>query len=80
MDQTYNLRRCVVTKSGYDPENAYFHEFGTKAAFANNGDDRIAVTIAIVEMLDGRIETVEPDSIQFVDEFPKDPNEDPQAF
>lgn len=71
------MRKCVikVSKTVYDSagtgryqsveEEATFHQFGTEAQYANDGDERIGITVAIVELKDGTVMKVEPTSVRF---------------
>jgi len=67
-----DLRKVTFTEyedgSGKYVNCGYFHIWGTEAIPQDNGMD-IPRTIAIVEMLNGKIQEIAPFRIKFVDEF-----------
>lgn len=47
---------------------AIFHQFGTETRYANDGDEKFPVTVAVVELKKGgKVITVEPDKVRFAE-------------
>ncbi len=73
------MRKCLVklTEMVYDTPRSgrptpvkkpgHFHQFGTEAQYSNVGDERISVTVAIVELEDGKVIKADPTDIEFLD-------------
>ena len=57
-----------VSQCVWVEKDALFHHFGTVEELAGSGDDKIAVSVAIVELLDGQVITVEPHNFRFTDQ------------
>lgn len=60
-------RECIVMyDERYRKETkALFHRFGDSTGYA--GDQPVPITVAIVELEDGKMEMVSPDMIRFTD-------------
>jgi len=60
-------RKCEVNLGyGREKTKAYFEMYGSTQKF-NESNDSYPVTIAIIEDLDGKVHTVEPHQIKFID-------------
>ncbi|WP_305840052.1 hypothetical protein [Photobacterium leiognathi] len=60
-------RICLVKLNSYDqPSKGYFQMYGQEARW-DEANNPYVVTVAIVELLDGRVVSVEPTRIKFTD-------------
>ncbi len=58
-------RKCMVFVDGVQ-QKATFHEFGGDVVYGSDNEPR-HVTIAIVELADGSVKNIPPDSVKFLD-------------
>lgn len=59
-----DLRKVIMQREGENPKNGYFHGWGTKEPFTD-----VIVSCAIVELMDGTVQTPAPYDIRFVESF-----------
>lgn len=57
-------RKVIVTLGPSEKKKGVFLQFGQEAVYGEDGNPQI-VTVAIVEFEDGKVQTVDPNKIQF---------------
>ncbi|HIF9163651.1 TPA: hypothetical protein ACX6PM_000539 [Photobacterium damselae] len=61
-------RKCLVRLNSYTPPTeGYFEMFGQQER-RNECNNPYVVTVAFVELLDGKVVSVEPTALQFIDD------------
>lgn len=59
-------RKCEVKRPYEAPVQGLFHQWGSRLQYGN-GEQLFPVTYGIVELADGQIEEVQPDSLKFLE-------------
>ncbi|EIV8497388.1 hypothetical protein M2G36_22145 [Vibrio vulnificus] len=61
-------RKCLVKLNSYDqPSQGYFETFGNQER-RDEANNPYVITVAIVELDDGRVVSVEPTNIKYINE------------
>lgn len=61
-------RKCLVKLNSYEPPSeGYFQMFGQQER-RDDGNNAYVITVAIVELLNGRVVSVEPTALKYIND------------